>query len=183
MSRKDRWNAGEPSGDKAFRRYVDRPELAALLPVLYPNVFPNLKAYDKPRADLNAILHTGIPEGVVPGFQNFTGPTQADMLRLNVAIPPTQPEEQSPFGLIGGDAAGFPNGRRVNDDVVAIELRAVAGATIPLVDPDYEPDGAATQLTDGTQSAAPGTDSFPYLQNPSGGYQTRPGTVDDGDSR
>ncbi|MCH1867710.1 DUF4331 domain-containing protein [Nocardioides sp. CFH 31398] len=180
MGDKDRWNAGQPSADRRFRKYVDRPELAKLLPVLYPDVFPNLQAYDKPRADLNAILHTGIPKGVVDDFQNFTGPTQADMLRLNVAIPPTQPGDQSRLGIIGGDLAGFPNGRRVNDDIVAIELRAVAGATIPLVDPDYEPDDAATQLTDGTQSAAPGTNAFPYLQDPSGGYQTRPGTVDDG---
>lgn len=179
MSRKDAWNSGKPSGDKAFQRYVNRPELAALLPVLYPDVFPNLEAYDKPRADLNAILHTGIPKGVVDGFANYTGATQADMLRLNVAIPPTQPEDQNRLGLIGGDLAGFPNGRRVNDDIVSIELRAVAGATIPLVDPDYTPDDAAGQLNDGTQSAAPGTNSFPYLQNPSGGYQTRPGTVDE----
>jgi len=185
MSRKDQWNAGAPADDGRFRRYVDRPELAALLPVLYPTVFPNLAAYEEPRADLNAILHTGIPTGVVsPTFSTFTGPTQADMLRLNIAIEPTQPEDQSRFGVLGNDLAGFPNGRRVNDDVVAIELRAVAGATIPLVDPDYEPDAAATQLTDGTQSAAPGTDSFPYLQDPSGGYQTTPGTVtEDGSTR
>ncbi|GAA1919839.1 DUF4331 domain-containing protein [Nocardioides lentus] len=182
MGQKDRWNAGRPAADAAFREYVDSPELARLLPVLYPDVFPNLAAYDKPRADLNAILHTGIPRGVVPEFQNFTGATQADMLRLNVAIPPTQPEDQNPFGVVGGDLAGFPNGRRVNDDIVGIELRAVAGVTIPLVDPEYTPDETASQLTDGTQSAAPGTDSFPYLQDPSGGYQTRPGTVDEGEN-
>lgn len=177
MGQKDRWNAGEPSADSRFRRYIDRPELATLLPVLYPDVFPNLEAYDKPRADLNAILHTGIPRGVIDNFQNFTGPTQADMLRLNVAIPPTQPEDQSRLGILGGDLAGFPNGRRVRDDIVAIELRAVAGATIPLVDPDYEPDETASQLNDGTESAAPGTNTFPYLDDPSGGYQTLPGTV------
>ena len=56
--------------------------------MLYPGVFPNLAAYTKPRADLNAILLTGIPTGVVPGFQNYTGPVEADMLRLNLAIPP-----------------------------------------------------------------------------------------------
>ena len=74
---------------RRYAKYVNKPELAGLLPVLYPGVFPNLAAYNKPRADLNAILLTGIPEGVVPGFQNYTGPVQADMLRLNVAIPPT----------------------------------------------------------------------------------------------
>ena len=126
----------------AFAKYVNKPELAGLLPVLYPGVFPNLKAYKKSRADLNAILLTGIPEGVVPGFQNYTGPIEADMLRLNVAVPPST--NPNPIGLVAGDAAGFPNGRRIDDDVVTIELRAIAGLTIPLVDPSYTPDGAAS---------------------------------------
>src|SRR5262245_57718081 len=113
MAQKDRWNARPPCKDAAFDQYVTNPELARLLPVLYPGVFPNLAAYKKPRADLQAILHTGIPAGVVPGFQNFTGPTKADMLRLNMAIPPTAKPNQ--LGLVGGDPAGFPNGRRLVD--------------------------------------------------------------------
>ena len=92
---------------------------------------------------------TGIPAGIVPGFQNYTGPVIADMLRLNMAIPPTT-SSPSPLGLIGGDVAGFPNGRRVGDDVVTIELRAIAGVTIPLVDPSFTPDGAAAVVQDGT---------------------------------
>ena len=52
--------------------------------------------------------------------------------------------------LVGGDPAGFPNGRRIDDDVVTIELRAIAGVTIPLVDPRYTPDGAAGAVKDGT---------------------------------
>ena len=63
-----------------------------------PGVFPNLAAYTKPRADLNAILLTGIPSGVVPGFQNFTGPVESDMLRLNVAIPPPEAQRPRPGG-------------------------------------------------------------------------------------
>ena len=111
--------------------------------MLYPAAFPNLAAYvkaKKPRNDLAAILLTGIPAGVVPGFQNYTGPMQADMLRLNVAVPPTAAGKENPIGLVAGDAAGFPNGRRPIDDVTAIELKAVAGATIPLVDQTYTPD-------------------------------------------
>src|SRR5439155_8025606 len=108
-------------------------ELAKLLPVLYPGVFPHLAAYTKDRADLEAILLTGIPSGIIAGFQNFTGTTQADFLRLNMAIPPSS--KPSLLGLLGGDLAGFPNGRRVFDDIVAVELRAIAGVTIPLVDP------------------------------------------------
>ena len=117
--------------------------------MLYPGVFPKLKGYTKPRADLDAILLTGIPSGVVPGFQNFTGGTKADMVRLNVAIPPTKKENS--LGLVAGDAAGFPNGRRIGDDVVTIELRAIAGLTIPLVDPSFTPDAAAAAVTDGTK--------------------------------
>jgi hypothetical protein len=172
MGDKDRWNALDPIDDKQFAKYVEHPELGKLLPVLYPGVFPHLAAYKKKRVDLVAILLTGIPEGVVPGFQNNTGSTLADMLRLNVAIPPTN-SNPSPLGLIGGDAAGFPNGRRVFDDIVNIELRAIAGATIPLVDPSYTPDAAASQVT---QGLTPGADryqaAFPYLGLPHDGYDT-----------
>jgi hypothetical protein len=176
MGRKDEWNARHPKGDSSFAKYVNHPELARLLPVLYPGVFPNLAAYHKSRADLNAILLTGIPKGVVPNFQNFTGAVESDMLRLNLAIPPTN--SPNSLGLLGGDAAGFPNGRRVGDDVVAIELRAVAGVTIPLVDPTFTPDGAAGVLTDGTTDTNGGTTSkFPYLGDPGGGFQTVPGTT------
>ncbi len=176
MSEKDEWNVRNPKWDKRYAKYVNKPELAGLLPVLYPGVFPKLADYDKPRADLNAILLTGIPKGVVPGFANYTGPVESDVLRLNVAVPPTNPGDENPIGLIAGDAAGFPNGRRPIDDVVAIELRAVAGATIPLVDKDYTPDGAAGQLTDGTSTydPTPLLPYFPYLGLPGGGYQTTP---------
>jgi Domain of unknown function (DUF4331) len=169
---KDRWNALDPINDKGFEKYVNQPELAKLLPGLYPGVFPNLASYTKDRADLHAILLTGIPSGVVPGFQNFTGPIPADMLRLNVAVPPTV-NSPNPIGLVAGDPAGFPNGRRVFDDVVSIELKAVAGATIPLVDPTYTPDGAAGIVTDGV---GPGPDryqaTFPYLGTPHDGFDT-----------
>ena len=65
MSRKDRWNERSPARDSEFAKYVAQPELAKLLPVLYPGVFPNLAAYTKDRADLLAILLTGIPSGIV----------------------------------------------------------------------------------------------------------------------
>ncbi|MGI8881675.1 MAG: DUF4331 domain-containing protein [Jatrophihabitans sp.] len=174
MAYKDGWNKEQPHDDKKFANYVLHPELAGLLPALYPGVFPKLAAYKKPRADLAAILLTGIPTGVVPGFQNNTGTVQADMLRLNVAVPPSK--KPNPIGLVAGDAAGFPNGRRVFDDVVAIELRAVAGATIPLVDKTFTPDAAAAALTDGTKNTnAPYLNAFPYLGTPAGGFQYQPG--------
>ena len=176
LARKDQWNALPPADDKRFAQYVTHPELASLLPGLYPGVFPHLAALVKsgqPRADLEAILLTGIPAGLIPGFTNYTGSVLADMLRLNTSIPPTPVRKQSIYGLLGGDAGGFPNGRRVTDDVVAIELRAVAGVTYPLVNKSYTPDAAAGKLTDGLTPASVHASllgQFPYLGTPYSGY-------------
>ncbi|HEY6501871.1 MAG TPA: DUF4331 domain-containing protein, partial [Streptosporangiaceae bacterium] len=181
LGKKDLFNATQPHNDHQFAQQVAHPELSTLLPVLYPGVFPHLDALNKsgkPRADLEAILLTGIPAGVVPGFQNYTGPTQADMLRLNLAIPPTT-SQPSNLGLIGGDPAGYPNGRRVFDDVTTIELRALAGATYSLIDKTYKPDAAAGAITPGLTSSntdvtAENTEhylpTFPYLGVPHAGY-------------
>jgi hypothetical protein len=171
MGRKDEWNATDPADDKDFAGYVRQPELAKLLPVLYPGVFPHLAGLTASRDDLVAVLLTGLPAGIVPGFQNFTGPTLADMLRLNVAIHPTA--SPNPLGILGGDLAGFPNGRRVADDVVSIELKAVAGATYPLVNPSYSPDGAVAAVSQ-YLTPAPGRyqSTFPYLGLPYDGFST-----------
>ena len=170
MSLKDKWNAVSPAADAQFLGFVQHPELAGLLPVLYPGVFPKLAAYTKPRADLAAILMTGIPSGVVGGFQNFTSASPADLLRLNMAIPPSS--SPNPLGILGGDLAGFPNGRRVFDDTVTVEIRAVAGLTIPLVDPSFTPDGAASAVRDGTGPGAGRYIShFPYLGDPKSGFE------------
>jgi hypothetical protein len=179
LGQKDFWNAVDPQGDSQFANFYAHPELAVLLPILYPGVFPNLAAYSKPRADLEAILLTGIPSGIIKGFQNFTGTTQADFLRLNMAIPPSS--NPSLLGLLGGDLAGFPNGRRVFDDIVAVELRAIAGVTIPLVDPSFKPDAAAGAINDFIPVQIPNgvrySKHFPFLGEPFGGYESRPHEV------
>jgi Domain of unknown function (DUF4331) len=171
MGRKDEWNATDPADDKDFAGYVRQPELAKLLPVLYPGVFPHLAGLTASRDDLVAVLLTGLPAGIVSGFQNFSGPTLADMLRLNVAIHPSG--SPNPLGILGGDLAGFPNGRRVADDVVSIELKAVAGATYPLVNPGYTPDGAVAAVSQ-YLTPAPGRyqSAFPYLGLPHDGFST-----------
>jgi Domain of unknown function (DUF4331) len=174
MSKKDLWNSLGPDTDAQFDEYVAQPELARLIPVLYPGVFPNLGAYTNDRADLEAILVTGIPNGIIDGFQNFTGTTHADELRLNVAIPPSS--NPNIMGILGGDLAGYPNGRRVFDDVFTIELQAIAGATIPLVDPSFTPDGAVSVVADGV--TPPGNVSysskFPFLDVPKSGFDLVP---------
>jgi hypothetical protein len=188
LGMKDYWNSQAPVSDSQFLRFVQQPELAGLLPVLYPGAFPALTALNSartPRADLVAILLTGIPAGIVPGFQNFTGPTQADLVRLNMAVPPTR-RGASNLGLVAGDAAGFPNGRRVFDDVTTIELRAIAGLTYALVDKAFRPDRAVSLVGDGLTAgpgdlSARGTErylpSFPYLGTPYSGYDVPPATI------
>jgi|HubBroStandDraft_6_1064221.scaffolds.fasta_scaffold98880_2 hypothetical protein len=169
MAKKDEWNASFPVNERQFLQFVQHPELAKLLPALYPEVFPNLEGLTAPREDLVAILLTGLPAGIVPGFQNNTGKVLADMLRLNLAIPPAK--EPNIFGVVGGDLAGFPNGRRLMDDVTTIELRAIAGLTFPLVQKNYTPDAAAGEITQGITALPFRTQAtFPYVATPHDGF-------------
>ncbi len=179
MGKKDYWNKQHPAHDKQFAQSYAHPELAGLIANIYAPNFPNLLGAvngNVVRADLEAILLTGIPPKVLTPtstFTTFTGSVQADMLRLNTSIPPklTSP---NPLGVLGGDVAGFPNGRRVFDDVVTIELRAVAGATLPLVDPSFVPDSAAimdiNQFDPPVGPGNPYLGRFPYLGVPYDGY-------------
>lgn len=193
MALKDFFNSQPPVKDKQFAAAVQNPELQNLLPVLYPGAFPNLAAYvksGKARADLVAIFVTGIPGSVIgSAFGAGTyqgGKVLAEMLRLNMAIAPTTTDgtgtpaagaSPSNLGLLGGDLAGFPNGRRVTDDVVTIELKAVAGATIPLVDKSFTPDKTVTSVTQGVGSSPRAFQAtFPYLADPHGGFSNPPTT-------
>jgi hypothetical protein len=193
LAQKDLWNANPPTGDSGFTEYFSNPELARLLPGLYPGVFKRLNEYNTingsfttntsgpDRADISAIFLTGLPGGLIKGFSNHNAlpGVTADMLRLNTSIPAAK--HPNVFGLLGGDLAGFPNGRRVWDDVTTIELRALAGATLPLVDAAYaakKPDAASGLVQQGLSNAK-GTMStafgeryqkvFPYLGPPYGG--------------
>jgi hypothetical protein len=177
MGSKDAWNANPANAESKFLAQYQHPEVSTLLPVLYPGVFPNLAKLTAPRADIVAVLTTGIPPGIVPGFQNYTGSTMADQLRLNMAIAPTA--KPNNYGLLGGDAAGYPNGRRVQDDVATIEIRALAGLTYALIDSTYKPDAAAGLVTDFTTTdptvvpvpmGSPFLSTFPYLGVPYDGY-------------
>ena len=181
MERKDDWNQDPPNNDSNYADGVLHPELGKLLPVLYPGAFPNLAALvasGKPRADLAAILLTGIPLGVVsPNFQNFTGTTQADLLRLNMAVPPTVTPNN--LGAVGGDLGGFPNGRRLGrrrrDDRAEGDRRCDLSAHRPDVHtgrrsrnrrsgPHQQRDRSGRE---GTESYLP---NFPYLGTPHSGY-------------
>jgi hypothetical protein len=183
MNLKDFFNSQPPANDAQFAGAVEHPELQTLLPDLYPGAFPHLAAYTKARSDLVAIFATGIPGSLIsPAFGVGTyqgGKVIAEMLRINMAIAPTGTNGAgtSNLGLLGGDLAGFPNGRRVTDDVVTIELKAVAGATIPLVDKTYTPDAAVGIVTQGVASnPAAYQSTFPYLADPYPGFSNPPAT-------
>ena len=118
-----------------------------------------------------AILLTGLPAGVVKGFQNASNKgVFADMLRLNVAVPPAKTPK--PLGFLEEDLAGYPNGRRITDDVTNISLKAVAGATYPLVNKSYVPDEAVAAIEQGITPLPTRTQGmFPYAATPHGGFQ------------
>src|SRR4051794_28164408 len=147
---KDLWNREKPWQDAQFRPYYEKPILAAAMNQLYKLGVP-----EDGRDDLVAVLGTGIPK------VTFTGPKFADELRLNVSIPPTPAAKMSRMGVLGGDNAGFPNGRRLTDDVVDIEEQAVAGFL----------KGKKVPLGDGVDANdIPNLASFPYEADPHEGF-------------
>lgn len=149
---KDRFNASEPRGDGQFLTYVTHPTLPTLLQVLFGVRAPT--AY--PRNDLVEVFLTG-----VAGL-NATD-TAAEYLRLNTKTPAVDWEDQKNLGVIAGDIAGFPNGRRPGDDVVDSALRVLMGK---LLDTTVAPDGQL-KYTDGANvNAKMFQDEFPYLQAP-----------------
>jgi len=151
---KDRFNASEPKDDGQFASYVTNPSLPTLLQVLFGVHAPT--AY--PRTDLVAAFLTG-----VPGLNQAKKVTASEMLRLNTSTPPVAAAQQNTLAVLGGDTAGFPNGRRPGDDVVDIELRVAMGVLLPA---DQAPDGQLP-YTDGTSlSAADFAQTFPYLNPP-----------------
>ena len=163
---KDRFNASYPADDAQFASYVVDPQLAQLLKAVYGiNVPP------APRNDLVAIFATGIPVNAVtgPNYTTFLSDGQPhEMMRLNVAIAPSS--SPSRLGLLGGDVAGFPNGRRVFDDVTDIELRAVAGGTPFTPATNVAPNNT---LGDGVgNNDVPYLTRFPYLGVPHSGNST-----------
>lgn len=163
---KDSFNRSTPAGDSQFAQFVTNPQLAQLLSAVFSITVPAA-----PRNDLVAIFATGIPVNNVtgPNFTTFLSDGRPhEMLRLNVAIPPSS--NPSRLGLLGGDVAGFPNGRRVFDDVVDISLRAVAGGTPFTPATNISPNNT---LGDGVaNNDVPFLTRFPYLGTPQSGNST-----------
>jgi hypothetical protein len=165
---KDRFNASRPVHDPQFLSYVTHPALPELLEALFGNL--GVRAPNNfPRNDLVAVFLTGIPGLTKPAMLSAPG----EMLRLNTSIAPSAREMQSNLGVLGGDVAGFPNGRRPGDDVVDIELRAAMGVLCTLNDPatfgcaPADAPAGSLPYTDGATVAASDFDAaFPYLTTP-----------------
>jgi hypothetical protein len=165
LGQKDEWNRGDPSGDAEYMDRYLNPELAAIINTVYPAT-ADIDTSD--RSDLVLILGQG-----VPGLNaTNTGETLYDMLRLNMGVPPT--EKPNRLGVPAGDLAGFPNGRRLWDDVVDIELRAVAQGYGPFLEenfglPNKSPNNTVGDGCDANDVAF--TADFPYLGTPAQGYK------------
>ena len=160
---KDLFNASHPRDDAQIVIYVTHPALPELMEqyladrgIVAPNFFP--------RDDLVTGFMTG-----APGL-NATS-TQGEVMRLNTALPPVPAAQQSNLGVLGGDPAGYPNGRRPGDDVLDNSLRVLMGATI---DPPEAAPSGQLPYTDGVDVNAQMFDeTFPYLTSP------LPGTTHD----
>lgn len=181
---KDLFNAAEPTQDSALADYVTNPTLPAILNLLFKDAvnstlgtdIENLAPANLPRTDLVAAFLTGIdtlnkPANVVP----------SEMMRLNTSIAPTAQADQSTYGVVGDDLAGFPNGRRPGDDTVDIALGVVMGRLchpVPIAGVDTQlsyctPEDAPVgnvSFTDGAPiSATELKGNFPYLNDPIAG--------------
>jgi hypothetical protein len=174
---KDRFNASHPFDDAQFLHYVTNP----YLPVLLNAEFGSAALIPaSPRNDLVAAFLTG-----VKGLNQPLKVTPSEMLRLNTSIQPTAPAAQNDLGVLGGDSAGFPNGRRPYDDVVDITLRVAEGALCGAIGDcgaqTSDPNGGRP-YTDGARAAGPDVSDehvtgeikagdtylavFPYLNTP-----------------
>jgi hypothetical protein len=155
IGQKDKFNRTQPKDDaKNYGKFVLKPELAAVMNLLF-----KIGAPEDNRDDIVTALLTG-----VPGATQINGAKSAaaDTLKVNLGVPPSQTENR--FGYIAGDNAGFPDGRRLADDVTDIELRVVAGFL----------KGNKVPLGDGVdQNDVPFVTSFPYVAPPHSGYDSQ----------
>ncbi len=192
LPQKDLFNAAEPNGDAALAEFVTNPTFPAILDTLFRapvnatlgTSFESIAPSNFPRNDLVATFLTGIE---TLNQQQIITPSE--MMRLNTMVPPTLQADQSAFGVVGNDLAGYPNGRRPGDDAVDITLRVAMGRLchpVPIADtltdlglctPADAPVGTAP-FTDGAPIAAVELQNvFPYLNNPIPGAPGHPSRI------
>ena len=136
---------------------MTEPELAAVLNILFPDM---VNAPEKDRTDIVQAVLQGVPG--LNAFPGKAGMNATDTLKLNLGVPPAA--EPNRLGVLAEDTAGYPNGRRLTDDVVDIDLQVVAGAL----------QGNKVPLGDGVnQNDVEFLTEFPYLAPPKQGRQPR----------
>jgi hypothetical protein len=156
---KDKYNATSPADDgKNFGAAATNPEPAAILNKLF-----KLGIKENDRTDIVQALLTGIP-GLTQIARNAV---PADTLKINLGVPANPNPNR--FGVLANDTQGFPNGRRLADDVTDIELRVIAGALL----------GSKLALGDGVDSNdKPFRTAFPYVALPDSGFDAKFGRVE-----
>ncbi|HEX6651691.1 MAG TPA: DUF4331 domain-containing protein [Thermoleophilaceae bacterium] len=159
LGKKDQFNRTTPDRDAAlYGKYVVKPELAAVMNALF-----GVGAPEDNRTDIVQALLQGIPD--LNQHKGVKGPPAVDTIKVNLGTPPASTENR--FGVIGGDTAGYPNGRRLGDDVVDIDLQVVAGFL----------KGNKVPLGDGVdRNDKPFLATFPYLAGPTSGFDSAPST-------
>ena len=165
---KDYFNGSNPRNDAAFLPKVNDPELPHLISAVYGTLFPNVPDSDSgmggvQRSDLVQVFLTGLP-----GLNKPTHVRPSEMLRLNMDIAPCT-STCSRLGAIAGDTAGFPNGRRLTDDIIDIALRVTMGVLIPGHDTDADGLADGVNTNDVAFQAA-----FPYVAYPHSGSNPDP---------
>lgn len=160
---KDKFNGSLPENDAQFADYVTNPTLPVLIQTLFGAA--GVKApTNYPRTDLVTAFLTG-----VPGLNKPTTVTPSEMLRLNTSSAAVAKGSQNRLGVIGGDNSGYPNGRRLGDDVVDISLRVVMGklCTLSLGCVPADAPSGGVGFTDGAYVDDSFFDTaFPYVKNP-----------------
>ena len=173
---KDTFSMSPPAGDEQFTDFFLDPPIVRIVEALYGGA---LAVPEAPRLDLLPLVVYAPP---IAAEGTPAGPI-ADLLRLNTGVPATDPSTASRLGLIGGDPAGFPNGRRVSDDVVDIVLRVAIGGVLADPFPDFDPEvngrlGDGVNANDTTYRR-----TFPYLGSAPDGRNRRhvdPGEIGGG---
>ncbi|HEU0020785.1 MAG TPA: DUF4331 domain-containing protein, partial [Dehalococcoidia bacterium] len=165
LGEKDRFNASHPKDDAQFLNHVTDPEVAGLLNLIYGDVVAPVP--ETGRDDLVAVFLTG-----VPGLNQPAGVVPSEMLRLNTSVAPNPSPER--LGALAGDLAGFPNGRRLGDDVVDVIVRGAACGYGDILEGllglcNLSPNN---QLGDGVdQNDVPFLAKFPYVGTPHQGFE------------
>lgn len=163
---KDRFSMERPSRDSQFASFFLDPPIVGIVEALYGGA---LSVPSAPRTDLLPLVTYAEPIAA-PG--TVAGPI-ADMLRLNTGVPATPLGNASRLGLLAGDAAGFPNGRRVFDDVVDITLRVAVGGVLAPSFPGFDAN-VNGRLGDGVNvNDADYRTTFPYLASAPDGRNRR----------